>query len=382
MGEEAKARAEGVDAAADSKKTVKYSTRSWADLKDVELEPRVFFWGELFALGQLHVMFGQGGLGKSRISLNLARNQVLGLKFCNLPTGPKPLRHLMMGSENSIHRLQDDVRAMSINLKPDEIALLEEHVHLATLEGAEDAFINLGDEQNVRRWEATVAATRPDVVWVDPWGDILIGDGTDREVRETLTAIKILVRRVNPDAALVVMAHARTGAQNIALAGGFGAADFGKGSKALYSAARAVVNLAPYDESDNPEVVTVCAKFNDAKKYPPFKMKMNEETHTYRHAGAVDLEGWRARVKAAGADKRRKARAAIKPKPDSKAVEKIIRELLAGGPLAQEELIKKVSEAYQLSEKEATQLVRDAKGKLIKAERSGFPSKNMCSLLL
>ena len=75
-----------------------YSTRAWGEIARLALPPPIWFLGECFALGhgrvRLHAIFGQGGLGKSRISMNIARNQVLGLPFGGMPTGTKPRRHL------------------------------------------------------------------------------------------------------------------------------------------------------------------------------------------------------------------------------------------------------------------------------------------------
>lgn len=363
-----------------------YSTRSWGTLSEMKLPPRECFWGDLFAMRQLHVIFGQGGLGKSRISLNMARNQVLGLPFCNFSMGDRPLRHLLMGSENSTHRLQKDVLAMSKDLTSAQIELLENNVFLATLENPGDAFINVGDDENLRRWEVTIAQTKPDVVWIDPWGDILMGDGTDRDVRETLTILQKLVRSVNPEAGLVVMAHSRTGANNISLAGGFGAADFGKGSKALYSAARAVVNLAPYDESSCPEIVTVCAKSNDAPVFEPFRMLLDNQTMTYgKSKEPVDLEVWREQVKAVGVQKRCKARATMKPRVDFKVMLSAVRKMVEGGAIPQTEVIERLVREQGLSQRDAKAVLKAATtgdNKFLTAERSKTtPSRNMCSLL-
>lgn len=301
-----------------------YSTRGWGELHDLDLPPRVCFWGETFALGQLQVVFGQGGLGKSRVALNHARNQILRLPFCGLATGTRPLRHLLMGSENSIHRLQGDVRAMSQGLTPEQIGLLEEHLRMATLEKPGDCFITVADVDNLKRWEQTIEACRPEVLWVDPWGDVLVGDGLDRDVRETLATLNRLARQANPDCAIVVLAHSRTGAQNIALAVGFGAADFGKGSKALYSAARAVVNLAPFTEADNPAIVSVCAKSNDAPRFPAFLMSLDPETRTYDTLGPVDIDAWREDVRASQSEKRSATREARKPKIDFDATRRLL----------------------------------------------------------
>ena len=201
-------------------------------------------------MGIIAVIFGQGGLGKSRLALNQARNQVLGLPFAGMPTGGGPLRHLMMGSENSIHRLQHDVQKMSAGLSPEQIKLLNDNIRLATLENPDDPFISVADVVNVERWRMTLQGYRPNVLWVDPWGDVLAGEANnDEDARGTLQILNRLVRQVDHQAAMIILAHSRTGVKNIAQAVGFEGANFGKGSKALYSAARCVWNLVPSDES-------------------------------------------------------------------------------------------------------------------------------------
>ncbi|MEI7837037.1 MAG: hypothetical protein WCK05_11605 [Planctomycetota bacterium] len=80
-----------------------YSTRSWGEITRMHLPPPVWFLGECFGLGlgrvRLHAVFGQGGLGKSRIGFNIVRNQVLGRPFGGMSTGNTPLRHLFMADE-------------------------------------------------------------------------------------------------------------------------------------------------------------------------------------------------------------------------------------------------------------------------------------------
>ena len=109
-----------------------YSTRSWLELARMPLTPPSKIWGG-FALGTTGVIFGQGGLGKSRLALNIVRNQVLGFSFAGLSTASQPLKYLMMGSENSIYRLQHDVKRMMAGLTDAQIEMLDAHVRLATL---------------------------------------------------------------------------------------------------------------------------------------------------------------------------------------------------------------------------------------------------------
>jgi hypothetical protein len=250
------------------------------------------------------VIFGVGGLGKSRVALNIARNQALGLPFAGLPTAPRPLRHLMMGSENSIHRLQYDIRKMNVGLTAEQIATLGAHVRLATLEGPEDTYIAL-TPANVERWRLTLEEHRPEVLWCDPWGDILDGDGnSDDDARATISTLRRLLRKVSPEAGLCILAHSRTGATNILQAVGYDSANFGKGSKALYSAARCVWNLAPGSESEDPPLVCAHAKCNDKPKEKPFAIRLDPETMTYNREDGFDLEAWQAELSARARGKR------------------------------------------------------------------------------
>lgn len=287
-----------------------YSTRSWSELSRMVLDPPPIVWGG-YALGAAGALFGQGGLGKSRMALNIVRNQVLGLPFAGMQTASGPLRHLMMGSENSIHRLIDDTRRMTRGLSPEQVELLGSNVRLATLEQHDDTSISLSSPDNVDRWLKTLRDWPPDMLWVDPWGDVLIGDAnSDDDARATIAALRRALRTANPAAGIVILAHARTGARNIAQAVGYDAANFGKGSKALYSAARCVWNLAPGDESDNPPVVCVHAKSNDCPKQRTVALRLDPDTRLYSPIEGFDLETWLADV-----GQRANGRCASKRKP-------------------------------------------------------------------
>jgi hypothetical protein len=273
-----------------------FTVRSWGEMVEAELPPQKFFLGNLFACGQVQTVFGLGGIGKSRIATNIARNNVLGLPFLNLPTG-QPLRHLFVGSENNIHRWQSDTRAMSQGLNQAQRAQLAEHIHGTTLEAPSDCFITLGDDAVKNRWRETIRKHRPDVLWVDPWGDVLMGDGFDRDVRETISTLRTIAGQVNPDCGIAMLAHSRTGASNIAQAVGFDASNFGKDSKALFSCSRAVINLAPYDEAEHPDLVFVNAKNNNAEKIAPMIITLDPVTMTYGFKDWLDSEAWRESVR-------------------------------------------------------------------------------------
>lgn len=292
-----------------------YSTRSWGEIARMFLPPPTWFLGECFALGygrvRLHVIFGQGGLGKSRIGFNIARNQVLGQPFGGMITGNQPLRHLFMGTENGLHRLQNDLRKMSAGLSPPELATLESHIFIATLEAPDDPYVTLQDPANVARWRTTIEERQPDVLWVDPWGDVQSGDANaETDTRWTISELLSLMGSTNRDAAVVVLAHARTGAKNIMEAVGYDGANFGKNSKALYSCARCVFNLAPGSEDENPLILAACAKNNDGPRPPTFALQLDPTSMTYDAVPDFDVDGWveeirdRAKGKSASKNKR------------------------------------------------------------------------------
>jgi AAA domain len=260
-----------------------YTIKGWREVLDTLVPPREYFFGsDFFGLEQIQCIIGQGGLGKSRFALNMARNNVLQLPLCDQPTGTRPLRHLFIGSENDIHRWKIDMACMSRGLIGRELDLLEENIHVTTLEAEGDAFINLGDEDAVARWEETLERFKPDVVWVDPWGDVIDGEScSDGDIRKTLSKIIRLTRAVNPKAGVVILAHARTGRTNIEQCVGYDAPNFLKDGKALYSTSRAVVNLAPYDESEHPLIVMGFAKNNNGKKPVPIVIGLDDKTLTY-----------------------------------------------------------------------------------------------------
>jgi hypothetical protein len=274
-----------------------YTTRTWGEIARICIPHPTWFLGQCFALGhgrvRLHVIFGQGGLGKSRIAMNIARNQVLGLPFGGLDTGNEPLRHLMMGTENGIQRLQKDIRRMSAGLSAEQLETLEGHIALATLEAADDAYVTLSDPLNIARWRATIEERRPQVLWIDPWGDVQVGDANaESDARYTLSELSRILGEVECNAAMVVLAHARTGVRNIMEAVGYDGANFGKGSKALYSCARAVLNLAPGNEEESPPILIACPKNNDGPRPISFALKLDPETMTYREEPDFDVESW------------------------------------------------------------------------------------------
>ena len=107
-------------------------------------------------------------------------------------------------------------------LSAEEMGLLDAHIFLATLEAVDDPYVTIGDPQNVERWRVTIEERRPDVLWVDPWGDVQAGDANaETDARYTISELTKILGAVNPNSAVTVLAHARTGVKNIIEAIGY-----------------------------------------------------------------------------------------------------------------------------------------------------------------
>jgi hypothetical protein len=274
-----------------------YTVKSWLELKNQPLPPRETFLGEVFALGCVQAIVGQGGLGKSRMIMNIARNNVLGMDFCGLSTGSRPLKWLLLGNENSMHRMKSDIEAMSQGLNAYQMDALNSHIFIHSLETPDDSFICLSDDKIKDKWRETVLSIMPDIISVDPWGEVQYGDpNNDLDTRQSIRELVRICSHASPKSGIVILHHARTGRANISQAAGWDKANFGKGSKALYSGARAMVNLAPADPEDNTRIVMVCAKSNDAPPFETKGIKLVEDTMTYEIDETFDFEAWSSDV--------------------------------------------------------------------------------------
>ena len=147
------------------------------ELLQRELPERVSVWGKgIIVLGQLSSTLGQGGTGKSRFAMQLAIFQILGRDFAGFRTHQTPLKHLLIGTENSIHRQQHELRKMISNFTDEEKALIGEHLFFHVVESLDDAFINIGSDEIITKRRLTLEQVRPDCIYVDPFSEIIVGD--------------------------------------------------------------------------------------------------------------------------------------------------------------------------------------------------------------
>ena len=263
----------------------KYSTADALDIEADDSEPPEEIWGGLrLAPGQLMEIIGGSGLGKSRMMLNLAVNQVLGRDFAGLPTCKRPLKWLFYGNENGFYRYRNDLRQMLKSCTADERERLRGHIFLPTMSKPMDAHVSFSDEENRIKLKTTILYRDADVVVLDPWGAVIDGDElADGDVRNTICEIvEVLAANVKKPTAGIILNHSRNGAKELADAVGFSAANYGKNSKAIFSVMRNVWNLRPAHNADRiTKIELIHAKSSDFAAYEPRAVDFDPNTFTY-----------------------------------------------------------------------------------------------------
>ena len=271
----------------------KFSTADALDIEADESEPPEEIWGGLrLAPGQLMEVIGGSGLGKSRMMLNLAVHQVLGLDFAGLPTCQRPLKWLFYGNENGYYRYRADLKKMLKFCTSDQLARIRGHIFLPTMARPQDAHVSFTDEQNRIKLKTTIRYRDADVVVIDPWGAVIDGDELDDgDVRKTIFEITdILAANVEKPTAGIILNHSRN---EIADAAGFGAANYGKNSKAIFTVMRNVWNLRPaHFDTPATKIELIHAKSSDFAAYGPRAVDFDPETFSYRLDPTFDHEMW------------------------------------------------------------------------------------------
>src|SRR5262249_18570261 len=138
----------------------------------------------LLAKGQSLVIAGQPGLGKSKLVLQFAFACNTGRDFCGLVTHGRGLRWLLLQTENSVARLQEDLVALK---KWAGSEFDQSLLHLQVIRSDEDGFLCLDDKATVARISNTIQLVQPDGVIADPLRDFGVGNlDSDADMIATL----------------------------------------------------------------------------------------------------------------------------------------------------------------------------------------------------
>lgn len=239
---------------------------------------------------QLTTLIGPPGVGKSRLSLWMAVCHIANRALLGLDPVNSPAKWLFFGNENDPLRQKTDLDWFYRNLTTDEQAKVDSNLFLHVLEKPDDGIITLADPEAFAKLCSTLKEVQPDVVVFDPWGNMIEGNENDNEeIRRTLKALFRAIGMNCPEAAILVIHHARTGKSTAMEAGNnFSGGSLGRGSKALVSAARCELALWPGHSEDSTRLVLTCEKVNNVKKFEPKGLIFENGIYTEDTSFSVD----------------------------------------------------------------------------------------------
>lgn len=279
-----------------SKLTVRTLGEIWAMEFD---EADNYFGDRIFAEGQACTLLGPGGIGKSRMAMQLAISMIIGRDFLGMPTRASDMSWLFIQTENSNRRLRFDSDLMkhSLRLTAQEIERVKRHLFIHTIETDEDAFLNLTDPENYNQVNILVQDYKPKFVMFDPLNSVTDEDlNNDRDMRAACIAISRITKSGDPTRCPFVLHHSLTGKAGAAKAVGFDKGSYGRNSKVLFAWTRAQINLGLRSPDDPNELIMACGKNNNGKQFPEIGVRFNEVAGIYEVDPTFDADVFREDV--------------------------------------------------------------------------------------
>jgi len=294
---------------------------------------RIFENG-IFALAQFLTILGPGGIGKSRLLLQLAIFTIIGRNFLAFRVSKRKLRWLIIQTENSNWRIQEDLARFRAALTEEEWALVQENLIILSLEHKYGGFAGLSDMESKLMLAKAIKEANADVVAFDPLFAFSSGNlnGDEGMIRSCQT-IDELAHIANPNTAVVVLHHTLTGMAGIRKAFGHERGSYGRGSKALNSWTRGQINLVPGDPEDKMKLVITCGKNSNGPEFQPFGVKLNPSTMIYEVDEGFDIDRWKAEIMG-------------KPTPKGKPTPEAIVDLLQDIALSRKDLTELIMDNF------------------------------------
>lgn len=311
----------------------------------------------LLAKGQALVIAGVGGVGKTRLLLQLLVALILGRPWCGIETHTRLPSCLLLQTENGNGRLQRDLAALKKWVTKDW-KRVDKKLKIHTLETDADSLLYLSDPENGRRVETIIRKLNPDILAFDPLRDFGFGDlNADADMAATLRELGRVARAGNPDRALIVLHHAITGRAGVAKAFGLERTGFSRNSKVLQTWARGMINVVPAKEESNDTLVLTCGKNSNGPEFAPIAVRLNAEM-IYEVDDDFDIDTWREHVKT------------TKMKATHKFDVNMLREVEFDGQLHPKPLIKLICDKTGCGRSRAYELVQEGvKAKIVRFDK-------------
>jgi hypothetical protein len=309
-----------------------------------------YLFDGLFSKGQAMTLVGPGGIGKSRLMLQLAAAMIVGREFLGIQMTPRKLRWLFIQNENSSRRLNADFQKLKAWIGEDGWPDVSDNIRIQTPDNYEDTLLDLNSSKSKKLVEDYIRLNEPDVIVFDPLCAFTTGSlNSDSSMRQVCLNINQVARGGNSDRSVVVVHHALTGKEGARKAVGLDRASYGRGSKALHSWTRGQINVSPSSSTDNRRLLISCGKNSNGEEFKTFGILLNPDTLIYERDEDFSLEQWEAGLNGG----------AHKPNPQNVA------RIVAVGPISKKDLVAKVMEKFGCQKSVAYEAIGKAKGDTI-----------------
>jgi len=279
----------------------RFTFRSPSEILDVDISENDhgFFEHNVIDFGEPTAVLGQGGVGKSRIILQLAASCITGREFCGRVTRALDHKWLFVQTENGIKRLKSDMASLRNWLSEEEFVKFSNSVVIHTLEGEDDYDLSLVDRHGqtgaVASLRAKVEEFDPQFVVFDALTDLSVENlNHDDAMNRALGAIMRVVRAGRAWRTPIIIHHSASGIEGQKKASGFDSVNFGRNSKRLFSRCRSVINILPESE-DGTRLIVSCGKNNNGSKFQPYLVELGGDS-IYREVGDWDYGAWQNSV--------------------------------------------------------------------------------------
>ncbi len=271
------------------------SVRTPDQLLALNFEPSDIFLDDgVLARSQPATILGPSGVGKSRLTMQLAISLILGRPFLGLPVKCSHKRILFLQAENSNRRLQADLQKMKTAYTKGDWARINDSCIIHTIEGDHDEDLRLSVSHSADAVAKLFMDTAADIVFADPLNAIAKGNlGTAEGMLGTVRELNKLARLANPDASVVVVHHTLTGREGFKKAVGTERASYGRDSKALHAWTRGQINIAPGDPHDTRRILVACGKNSNGREFEPVGAILNTDTMHYEVDPTFSLDTWK-----------------------------------------------------------------------------------------
>ena len=280
-------------------KKSRLTIRTISELLNMEFDESDNHFGDrIIAASQPVTILGPGGIGKSRLLMQLAFCMITGRPFLGIETHAREKKWLIFQTENSNRRLKMDITKMVMGMRfqKEDTQLIDRCFVIHTVEKDEDTFLDL-ETQEIEHIEQAIADHNPHFVAFDPLNTFTSLElNNDRDMKAVVTALSRAVKKGNPHRVPVVIHHSATGKLGAAKAVGWDKSSFGRNSKALFAWTRAQINLAPQDPDNSALMVMACGKNNNGAHFPEMGLMFDEPTGIYQVNPDFDPEEFRQSV--------------------------------------------------------------------------------------